>query len=211
MDRRRLLSSLAVPLLLALVLAAAADARRQPHRQPLQTSFGSQWKSWWGDVAFDAKGVTLSSAVPTSPEETHSALVTTKRAWRDQTISFTTTTLSQLRARTAPNVWEVGWVMFRFRDLENYYYFILKPNGYELGKKQGSDEQIFLVTGASPQLTLGKRNRIQIQAQGARIRVFVDGARIVDFTDPNPLRSGSVGLYEEDARVRFDSVTVTRL
>src|SRR5882762_11131372 len=112
MDRRRLLTPLAAFLLFALVLAGAADARRQP------TSFGSQWKSWWGNVAFDAKGVTLSSAVPTSPEETHSALVTTRRAWRDQTISFTTTTLSQLRARTAPNVWEVGWVMFRFTDLE---------------------------------------------------------------------------------------------
>ena len=74
--------------------------------------------------------------------------------------------------------------MFRFRDLENYYYFILKPNGYELGKKQGSDEQIFLVTGTSPQLALGKRTRIQIQAQGARIRVFVGGAKIIDFTGP---------------------------
>jgi len=206
MDRRRLLSSIAVRLLLALVLAAAADARRQPHRQPLQTSFGSQWKSWWGDVAFDAKGVTLSSAVPTSPEETHSALVTTKRAWRDQTISFTTTTLSQLRARTAPNVWEVGWVMFRFRDLENYYYFIPKTNGFELGKKQGSDAQIFLATGDLPRLTVGRAYTVSVRIRGARIQASIDGTPVLDFTDPNPLAGpGSVGLYEEDSQVRFES------
>jgi hypothetical protein len=200
MDRRRLLTPLAVLLLLALVLAASADARRQP------TSFGSQWKSWWGNVAFDAKGVTLSSAVPTSPEETHSALVTTRRVWRDQTISFTTTTLSQLRARTAANVWEVGWVMFRLTDLENYYYFIVKTNGFELGKKQGSDAQIFLATGDLPRLTVGRVHKVKVQVRGARIQASVDGRPVLDFTDPNPLAGpGSVGLYEEDSHVRFES------
>jgi hypothetical protein len=206
MDRRRLLTPLVVVLLLALMLAAAADARRQPPRQPLKVSFASQWKSWWGNVAFDAKGVTLASTVPTSPEETHSALVTTKRAWRDQTISFTTTTLSQLRARTAPNVWEVGWVMFRFTDLENYYYFIVKTNGFELGKKQGSDAQIFLATGDLPRLTVGLAHKVRVQVRGARIQASIDGTPVLDFTDRNPLAGpGSVGLYEEDSQVRFES------
>jgi hypothetical protein len=31
---------------------------------------------------------------------------------------------------------------------------------------------------------------------------------VVDYTDPNPLRSGSVGLYEEDSQVRFDSLSL---
>jgi hypothetical protein len=206
MDRRRLLTPLAVLLLLALVLAATADARRQPPRRPLSASFGSQWKSWWGNIAFDASGVTLSSAVPTSPEETHSALVTTRRTWRDQTISFTTTTRSQLRARTAPNVWEVGWLMFRFRDLENYYYFIVKTNGFELGKKQGSDAQIFLATGDLPRLTVGHPHKVWVRMRGARVQASVDGTPVLDFTDPNPLAGpGSVGLYEEDSQVRFES------
>jgi hypothetical protein len=199
-------TAFAAAVLAALVCASSTTAAGRP-----RTLQAGDWRTWWGQAAIENGAYTLASKAPVSPGETHSALLTSTSSWGDHAFSFTTTTLEQLRAGSRPNAWEVAWAMFRFRDLENYYYFILKPNGYELGKKQGSDEQIFLVTGASPQLTLGKRNRIQIQAQGARIRVFVDGARIVDFTDPNPLRSGSVGLYEEDARVRFDSVTVTRL
>jgi hypothetical protein len=199
-------------LLLPLLLASTADARRQPVRQPLTKSVSgpsqTPWQTWWGDVGFAPNTVSLSSTIPTSPAETHSALITTKRAWRDQTISFTTTTLGQLRAGSAPNVWEVGWVMFRFRDLENYYYFIVKPNGFELGKKHGSDAQIFLATGETARLVVGRPHRVWVQVRGARIRAAVDGVEVVDFTDPHPLLSpGSVGLYEEDSHVRFDSFT----
>jgi hypothetical protein len=197
--------------LVALAAAGVADARKkpQPVRRPAAT-FASQWNTWWGDVSFRANGATLWSQVPTSPELTHSALITTKRTWRDQTISFTQTTLSQLRTGSAPNVWEVGWVMFRFRDLENYYYFIPKPNGFELGKKHGSDTQIFLATGELPRVAVGQSSKIVVKAEGARIRAWVDGVRIVDFTDPNPLLGqGSVGLYEEDSQVQFTSVTTS--
>jgi hypothetical protein len=187
----------------ALVCAASALGAGAP-----RTLQAGDWQTWWGQVTFKSGAFTLESRAPVSPDETYSALVTSTRSWGDYAFSFTTTTLEQLRAGSPPNPWEVAWAMFRFRDLENYYYFILKPNGYELGKKQGSDDQIFLVTGTAPQLAFGKRTRIQIQAQGARIRVFVGGAKIIDFTDPSPLHSG---LYEEDARVRFESVTVAPL
>src|SRR3954452_10706236 len=113
-------SILALAATLLIVPAAHAGT---PVRTPA-SAFASQWTTWWGNASFAASGATLSSTIPTSPAETHSALVTTKRLWRDQTISFTQTTLGQLRTGSAPNVWEVGWVMFRFRDLENYYYFI---------------------------------------------------------------------------------------
>jgi hypothetical protein len=201
-----------VLLLVALALslagtAGAAGQRSLPVRHTLTTSGAGEWQTWWGRAAFGTNGVTLSSAAPTASNETHSALVTTKRTWRDQTIGFTTTTLAQLRAGTAPNPWEVGWVMFHFRDLENYYYFMVKTNGFELGKKHGSDTQIFLATGNLPRLALNAPRTVQVQVQGARIRVSVDGAQVVDFTDPHPLAAGSVGLYEEDSQVRFNSFT----
>jgi hypothetical protein len=202
---RRLAPIVAV-LLSGLVLAGAAGAATE-RPLALTTSSAAQWNTWWGNAVFGAGGVTLSSTVPTSAGETHSALVTSKRTWRDQTISFRTTTLSQLRAGSAPNPWEVGWVMFRFRDLANYYYFIVKTNGIELGKKQGSDAQIFLATGDLPRLDLNRTRAITVQAQGARIRVSVDGTQVIDYTDPQPLLApGSVGLYEEDSHVRFDSL-----
>lgn len=198
-------------LLVAAVFAALVCAASALGGSALRTLKAGDWQTWWGQATLKNGALTLESPAPVSPDETHSALVTSTSSWSDFAFSFTTTTLEQLRTGSPPNPWEVGWAMFRFSDLQNYYYFILKPNGYELGKKQGSDEQIFLVTGTSPRLAVGKRTRVQIQASGAQIRVFVGGAKIIDFTDPSPLHSGAVGLYEEDARVRFESVTVAPL
>jgi hypothetical protein len=213
MGRRRWIPVQIAILLVALVCAGVAIAAKNPRpaRQTMSGLATGAWRTWWGNAGFNSTGVTLSSTVPTSPDETHSALITTRQTWRDQTISTTTSTLAQLRTGSAPNVWEVGWVMFRFRDLENYYYFILKTNGFELGKKQGSDTQIFLATGNLPAIEVGPTGRhIEVRAQGPRIRVFVDGSQLIDFTDPNPLLgAGSVGLYEEDSRARFDSFSVS--
>lgn len=213
LDRRLAAALLAVFVTLAGATAAFAKTpvKRAPVRLPaisgVQTT---QWKQWWGTQAFTGGGVTLASQAPTAPDETHSSLITTKRTWQDATISFTTSTLQQLRQGSAPNPWEVGWVMFRFQDLANYYWFMLKTNGFELGKKQGSDTQIFLVTGDLPAIAIGQQRRIQVKAQGAHIQVFVDGAKLVDYVDPHPLLgNGSVGLYEEDAQARFDSFVVS--
>jgi hypothetical protein len=211
---RRTLALVTALLAVSVSSAHAALGARKPTaakpRLPLGRALAGDWRTWWGSATLDAAGgATLASAVPTAPAETHSALITSRRTWSNPTISFSTTTLAQLRAGSAPNPWEVAWVMFRFRDLANYYYFILKTNGFELGKKQGSDEQIFLDTGTLPSLSVGAPRQIQVQAKGPRIRVWVDGAHIVDFTDPHPLAGpGSVGLYEEDSRVRFDSVSI---
>jgi hypothetical protein len=169
----------------------------------------AKWRYWWGSVAVRDRGAVLASPSPRKLSETRSALITTSRSWRDFSFAVAVQPLRQLRLNAPGNTWETGWVFFRFRDLENYYYFILKPNGWELGKKHGSDAQIFLATGSSPRLSIGRKARLRIAAVGSRIRVRVNGVRILDFTDPKPLRSGSVGLYEEDARVRFGPVTVT--
>lgn len=167
----------------------------------------TRWQTWWG-TAMSAKGaLTLQSTPPVRSSETHSALVTTKRTWGDQTFSVRTATLSQLRTGADPNPWEVGWVLFHFRNLSNYYWFMVKPTGWELGKKQGSDTQIFLASGTSPTLVMGRQSVVRIEVRGARIHVSVDGADVVDYTDANPLPAGSVGLYEEDSRARFDSLS----
>jgi hypothetical protein len=208
MDRRlpALVSAALAAALIGSSAAAAAKPRPAKVRRPLATSLAGQWRTWWGAASFVPAAVTLASTVPTSPAETHSALITTKKTWTDSTISFNATTLAQLRTGSAPNPWEVGWVMFRFRDLANYYYFMVKTNGFELGKKQGSDAQIFLATGDLPELAVGRPLAVQLRVQGSRIRVSVDGTQVVDFTDPHPLAgAGSVGLYEEDSHVRFDS------
>jgi hypothetical protein len=207
-----LIALLALPAATAAAKEQRAPVLRKaaPVRQTLALNAASQWKTWWGGNTFDGTGVTLWSQAPVSLAETHSALVVTRKTWRDATISFRTINQKQLRLNDAPNTWECPWVMFRFKDLENYYWFMLKPNGFELGKKQGSDTQHFLVTGDQPNQAVGEWKRIRLVVQGARIQAFVDGTRIFDYTDPNPLLGlGSVGLYEEDAQVRFDSLAIS--
>jgi hypothetical protein len=168
----------------------------------------TRWKTWWGTVGLHNDVLSLASKNPTVASRTYSALVTSRKAWTDYSFAYTQTTVKQLRQGTKPNTWEVGWSMFRYRDLANYYYFILKPNGWELGKKHGSDAQIFLATGSSPAARVGVTNHVRITVKGAQITIYVDGARIVTFADPHPIASGAIGVYEEDAHVHFDQTYV---
>jgi hypothetical protein len=168
----------------------------------------TRWRHWWGDARAGGNAVVLASRPPVRLDETFSALITSRQAWRDFALTATMRPLRQLRLNDPGNAWETGWIVFRFRDLENYYYFIVKPNGWELGKKHGSDAQVFLATGDVPALAIGESARVGILAKGARIRIAIDGVPVVDFVDEHPLGRGAVGLYEEDARVRFGPVRV---
>jgi hypothetical protein len=202
----RHLSVTIASLLAAATVTGAALAgvyRTLPHPE--------HWRVWWccATLTKDGSSATLWTDAPTTPDVTHSALVVGSSIWDDQTISFTTTTQKQLRTGSAPNPWETGWVMFHFRDPKHYYWFLLKTNGFELGKKQGSYTQIFLQTGDAPALVPGEPVSVQVLVRGARIRASVDGRQIVDYTDPNPLPAGSVALYEEDSRVSFESVALS--
>jgi hypothetical protein len=196
-------SSFILLLLIVSVLAGTASPALEAAQPP--------WRTWWGQATLRKGTHTLQSEAPASLAETHSALLTSSATYGDQVFSYTTTTQAQLRTGNVPNVWEVSWSMFRFTDLEHYYWFIVKPNGWELGKKHGSDTQIFLATGDSPRMAVGATYQVRVQAQGGRIRVAVNGSPVVDYTDPRPLLRGSVGLYEEDARVTFSNVSVTTL
>jgi hypothetical protein len=187
----------------------ASPAHTELVRHDWSRSALGGWKHWWGAARVVDGGLVLASRAPRRAAETYSSLVTTRHYWRDFAVAMNVRPIRRLRLGTSPNTWETGWVFFRFRDLHNYYYFILKPNGWELGKKHGSDRQIFLATGSRPRLAIGSRARVRIAARGARITVRVNGSRILSFVDRRPLRrGGAIGLYEEDARVRFGDVTI---
>jgi hypothetical protein len=206
----------------AIATSAVAAGKRPRGTQRLSTgasfrdSFpGTQlnparWSRWWGNAAVTHHGALLDSRPPAGPEQTHSSLVTTREDWADFTLDLDLGALRQLR-RHAPNTWETAWVLFRFSDLHDYYYVILKPNGWELGKKQGSDAQIFLATGNSPELAIGRQAHLRISAAGPTIRVYVGGKELVEYTDDGPLTAGAVGLYEEDSLARFSDVRVEPL
>ncbi|MDB5869474.1 MAG: Hemolysin-type calcium-binding region [Polaromonas sp.] len=144
--------------------------------------------------------------------ETHAALVTSSTAFtNDVNYRGTTRTVKQLRQNNAPNAWEVSWLIWNFTNNTSFYYVVLKPGGWELGKADPAypGAQRFLATGTNVKFPVGSWNTFEIvhdQAAGA-MRVKVNGALLVSFTDTErPYTSGKVGFYAEDAEVELDGV-----
>ena len=151
-------------------------------------------------------------AAATAPNETHAALVVGPAITGDFTLQVATATTRQLRTGGAPNPWEVAWVLWHYTDNTHFYYFVAKPNGWELGKTDPAypGAQRFLATGASPAFPIGPWYRITVAQTGDTIRVFANDLLIVSVKDrERPYSSGRVGLYSEDAEVYFDKVAIT--
>jgi Domain of Unknown Function (DUF1080) len=150
-------------------------------------------------------------ATSTGPTETHGALVLGPSISGDFTLQVSAATTGQLRVNDPPNAWEVGWVLWHYTDDSHFYYFVAKPNGWELGKEDPAypGAQRFLATGTSPSFPIGAWYRMRVVQSGQTIQVFVNDLLITTFTDrERPYSSGRVGLYSEDAEVYFDNVSV---
>ena len=151
-------------------------------------------------------------ATSKSPAETHASLVVGPSISGDFTLQVSAATTSQLRANGAPNPWEVAWVLWHYTDNTHFYYFLAKPNGWELGKEDPAypGAQRFLSSDSSPSFPIGQWYRIGIAQSGQTIQVSVNDVLITTFTDrERTYTSGRVGLYSEDAEVYFDNVSVT--
>jgi hypothetical protein len=145
-------------------------------------------------------------------DETHGSLVIGPYISGDFTLEVSATTTRQLRANGAANPWEVAWVLWHYTDDLHFYYFVPKPNGWELGKEDPAypGAQRFLASGTSPSFPIGAWYRTRVVQSGQTIQVFVNDELITTFTDrQRPYSSGRVGLYNEDAEVYFDNVSVT--
>lgn len=164
----------------------------------------------YGTVAIENGQLSMAPQASTSPSETHAPLVAAgDLAWKDYIYSVQMNTIQQLRTGSTPNPWEVGWILFRYQDAKHFYYFIPKTNGIELGKFV-NDTQTFLATADSPKLTLNTLGTYKITLKGGNIKISVNGTQVIDYTDSSgPLLTGKIGLYNEDAHVHYDNVTVT--
>jgi len=148
---------------------------------------------------------------PASPDETHASLVVGPMIGGDFTLRVWTTTTRQLRTGSEPNPWEVGWVVWNYIDTDHFYYFIPKPNGWELGKRDPAYQggQRFLATASTPSYPIGAWHRIEVVQSGNTMKVSVNDLPITTFTDrERPYSSGHVGMYSEDAETYFDDISV---
>lgn len=152
----------------------------------------------------------LEPARPESAKSTHSALVLSTRSWHDFALVVRLRTSSQLR-KPRPNDWEVGWLLWHYTDERHFYYVILKPNGFELGKEDPAypGRQRFLVTSNEPTFPAGRWYVVRVLQRGDVISVSANGRSLVRYADTrDPYRSGLVGLYTEDAAVTYQIVDV---
>jgi len=115
----------------------------------------------------------------------------------------------------------------------HHYYFLLKPDGlgrdgktriwggWEFGKKDNkpgdveNEQQIYIKDERSETATkckLGVTNHITWDFKDFRHIIKVDGKTLVDFkdvpNDPDKMKEGYVGLYNEDANTSFDNVMI---
>ena len=108
--------------------------------------------------------------------------------------------------------------MFRYTDNFHYYWFIIKTDGIELGKKDcddctdSRDGQQFLVSKPTPNLKLNSWSNWKMAIYGNHIQVWVDEKKVIDYVDDamsSKLASGNIAMYSENAYVQYDNINVT--
>jgi hypothetical protein len=217
-DRRRLDRRVVVTLLTVLLIIytflypnRTVDAANR-YKKPKPTTVESGWTvvhDGYGSVQLpgsDGSPAVLSPMASTQPDETHAALVRSVKTFGDFEFNVQLRTDEQLRTGSPPNPWEVGWILWHYTDDTHFYYIILKPNGWELGKEDPAypGVQRFLATGSTPQFPIGQVYDIRIRQVYNQMIVWVNGTQLVTFTDKQqPYTNGALGLYTEDATASF--------
>jgi len=153
--------------------------------------------------------------VSTRAGETHAALAVSNAAFQGPyRFAGQTRTVRQLRA-VKPNAWEVSWAFWNFVDNNHLYYFVLKPNGWEVGKRDPryvvpgvNDGQKIMATGETAKLRIGEWYEFDIRVSGAEADIYVNGVLVHRFrdTDSAPFTAGRVGLYTEDAHCQWNNI-----
>jgi len=181
-----------------------------------RSSYGSWYTRYAGYGSVTLVGAPPSTlellpAPATAADTTHAGLVTTTQSFGNVLLAATITTVKQLRTPN-PNPWEVGWLLWHYRDDRHFYYLIVKPNGWELGKRvSGSTDQHFLLACPTPVFPVGTHT-VQVLQVGPTIQIVADGLLLGTFVDrDDPYLNGSIGLYAEDAQVRFGAISAQPL
>lgn len=161
-------------------------------------------------VVGSGKAMRLSTLPSVVHDETHAAMVVGPEFGGPYDLEVSMLTERQLRLNEPPNPWEVAWLVWEFADNAHFYYFIPKPNGWELGKRDPAypGGQRFLASGTSPRFPIGAWYRVHVRVeQPGQSSVWVDGHRIASFTDTErPYDRGRIGFYLEDAVASFRDV-----
>lgn len=188
----------------------AGGGGTQPWRDGEQHGRWTVEFTGYGEASGDDQEVVLEPRSAASDDITHGGLVRTTETYQDAAFEITVRTEAQVRAGD-PNVWEVGWVLWNYRDNDHFYAVALKPNGWEISKQDPAypGKQRFVATGTERTFPVGTDYRVRVEQDWPRMTVSVDGQELATVTDDErPYRGGAIGLYTEDARVRFTGLEI---
>jgi len=146
--------------------------------------------------------------------ETKSAMILSSREYKNFKLSVDVRTDRQTRQNDPPNAWEVGWLVWTYKDPTHFNYFLLKSNGSEMGKYDGGvnpTHQKILFTNPSVQNLIGQWTNWEVIVQDSHSTILVDGTEVFDFDDFSSFDSGRIGFYLEDASVSFDNFAIIPL
>lgn len=105
-------------------------------------------------------------------------------------------------------IWRVTRVVFRFQDTDNYYAIVPKTDGtVELAKMQNGKWRPWLAyahVGIDPT----QPHNYKVRVVGNQIQVWVDGQPVIQYTDPNPIPEGGIGVSNDHSQGAFDNVQV---
>ncbi|HVE14079.1 MAG TPA: fibronectin type III domain-containing protein [Elusimicrobiota bacterium] len=150
--------------------------------------------------------------VSVSPSQTHASLVVGPSFSNPLTFQATVKNVAQVRTGSAPNGWEVAWVLWNYADNDHFYSFYGGPQGWLLGKQDPAypGANRFLTSGTSPTFPMGVPYTVKVtQDTGNTIKVYINGTLLTTFTDTErPYTSGSIALYEEDSQIAITDVSV---
>lgn len=210
--RWTVVAGIAAPVLISAAIALHAQAH-DDEPAPMATTMPALGMA---GTTIDEVGEGLSRVVVLSPkaaehaDATHAALLITTQSYSGR-ISFEgrVLTAKQIRTNSDPNPWECAWLVWNYTDDEHFYYIALKPNGWELGKRDPTypGGQRFLASGEDV-FPIGAWHSFAIIQENARIVVRLNGVEVTSFTDfERPYPEGRLGLYSEDAEVLLDNVS----
>ncbi len=161
----------------------------------------------YGEVSIEGDSASLKPQPVQDAGQTSAALALAGDSeWSDYSFTAQMMLQQQLRQNSPPNTWETGWLFFRYQGEGRSYYLAHKTNGLELGKlvPPVGTGQAFLATEPNFPAELGRWYDYRIDVEGPTISVYVDGELRITYTDSeDPILSGGVGLYTEDAHVYF--------
>jgi hypothetical protein len=191
-----------------------------------QQSPDGKWKAKYlsGGVIESKAGVMhMAPKAVTASNQTSAPQLNSVKVFDNFIMDVDMRTNKQIRTGSPPNTWEAAWIIIRFTNenpkSNHHYYFVIKTNGCEFGKKDNPkddptlEKQIFLHTTTEPKLKIGTTNHIRIIADGFKFSISVDGVVVVDMIDPQVnykelMAKGEICLYAEDADVVFDNINV---